>query len=537
MQVPLRRGILCNRFDVSWLSPSLALKFSVLAVVFLALVGEFWTARTEASPFSIKQKGITTFDSSAIPPGGLPAYTGWARPEKTLARYFSILSVSESFFAEKRTPIHEFIVTVQCRGHRDCKPSRNTFKGSSSFFLRAYGPAVLPGTVTSSSCNEMSCFYEFRFRFVDPGLYTIEAVLTFSNPPPIQTFPLDENQQEPAYEGYLLPEFPLLKSVVIYNGDGQQTAPASYCTREDILEESSQSAREKARWKVTGKVNDPSYSSKTENSLLVSKIGYKNNVNSLGIHMEYQYNNACQILPASLALAADRCAASKPIHIIYIGDSVIRVQNDILKDLLKESSDIANTVEFSFYSLHGGYRKNKILGPTSVANIVQEAAQEESNKHVAILFNTGLHDIHRLCGSEWRQERHTYVSSNFKSCLEEYKGVLHDFQTAISSLPESVLVAFQSTTAAWPKYGNYGIAWETNAQKLPLDSSFAEAFNEIAYETLTSVPILDGYWITYPRPDNREVGDIGKKLSHPGDEVLVTMSRIWAMLIYDSFCK
>jgi hypothetical protein len=82
---------------------------------------------------------------------------------------------------------------------------------------------------------------------------------------------------------------------------------------------------------------------------------------------------------------------------------------------------------------------------------------------------------------------------------------------------------------------------------MPLVSDFSETFNEIAFEVLQEhntngsndqekILIMDGYWITYARPDNREYGDIGKKLSHPGDEGLSAMSRIWAKIIVDKVC-
>jgi len=91
------------------------------------------------------------------------------------------------------------------------------------------------------------------------------------------------------------------------------------------------------------------------------------------------------------------------------------------------------------------------------------------------------------------------------------------------------------------KYGNYGIDWNQNAQSMVLISDFCAAFNDIAFEVLadykdSNIDIMDGYWITYPRPDNREIGNIGKKLSHPGVEVLSIMARKWAMLILDRVC-
>jgi len=124
--------------------------------------------------------------------------------------------------------------------------------------------------------------------------------------------------------------------------------------------------------------------------------------------------------------------------------------------------------------------------------------------------------------------------------VDEYRALLRDFADAIKEFPAELKV-FQSTTAAWPKYGNFGIAWEQNPQRMPLVSDFSAVFNEIAFEVLADykkdgIDIVDGYWITYPRPDNREIGDIGNKLSHPGVEVLSAMTRTWAMLVIDRVC-
>ena len=73
------------------------------------------------------------------------------------------------------------------------------------FYLRAYGPSVIPGRVTSHTGNS----YILHFIPLDPGVYTVEAVLTFSNAPAMDRFPLPPKQLQPAYEGYLLPGFPL----------------------------------------------------------------------------------------------------------------------------------------------------------------------------------------------------------------------------------------------------------------------------------------------------------------------------------------
>lgn len=84
------------------------------------------------------------------------------------------------------------------------------------------------------------------------------------------------------------------------------------------------------------------------------------------------------------------------------------------------------------------------------------------------------------------------------------------------------------------KYGNYGFAWSPYKQQiLPFDTSFAEHFNEIAFDVLKpfdNIQIVDAYWLMLARPDNREVDadqSIGKHLVHPGNEVLGALTSIW----------
>jgi len=622
------------------------LKWLVVSIVIVfALWGEVRPARTSTADSISKPSSssnnnlVLAFGGSftgdytntnaivTIAPGELPGYTGWARPEKTLARFFSIASVKSSAITLGANDVKgcEYVIKVRCEGHRDCYPkskykhtSTNTNNnvgdgagdGPSLFFLRAYGPAVVSGTITSQSCSSSSgriggdkelsytgggdtaatgCYYDIRFIFYDPGLYTIEAVLTFSNPPPVSVFPLSsQNAQQPHYEGYLLAGFPLLANVIVPEEQEKSTTidrnnnnhNNNLCRFDDLTETSPTSAMEKARWKVTGKVNEPGYSSSTSNSPVVSKIGYRNNVNSLGINMEYQYTNNCRILPESsfrdekntkeevvhVFTACGTRPKKTKIHIVYIGDSVLRVQRDMLQDLLKDVStkdsraaELKLEFEFSFLPLHGGYRKNQVLGPANVQEFLRDIQRKKGGADldvdvkVAVLFNTGLHDIHRLCGSEFKDERPSYLDKTSLTstggsafaCVDEYRALLREFWEIVTDFP-AVLKVFQTTTSAWPKYGNFGIDWNDNPQDMPLVSDFSAVFNEIAFGVLAdytgtgngnNIAIMDGYWITHPRPDNREIGDIGKKLSHPGVEVLSTMARTWAMLISERVCN
>jgi hypothetical protein len=212
-------------------------------------------------------------------------------------------------------------------------------------------------------------------------------------------------------------------------------------------------------------------------------------------------------------------------------------------DVFKAMTEHLPNIKSSHVSLYGGFRRVSKLDETF--RIKLEDIQRRSASDVkVVLFNTGLHDIHRLCGSEWRDDRFEYLDSQLLnsgrfSCMEEYKALITDFAAMIQSFDADFKV-FQSTTAAWPKYGNFGVEWPLGAQTLPVATDIIPFFNDIAFgvmqDNFPGIDIMDGFWITYSRPDNREVGTIGKKLSHPGLEVLSAMTRIWSMLILERIC-
>jgi len=529
------------------------LKWGILMVVLLALFGYNFDIRTfETKNSCLIANAISSNGVGSISPGELPGYTGWGRPEKTLAGSFYMKSTSMEYLQIGK----EFVITVQCKGHENCVKANDS---NSLFFLRAYGPAVLPGIVRNTT-SRSDGYYDVVFVFYDPGLYTIEIVLTFSNSPPLSVFPMKDESQQPPYEGYLLPGFPLLVTVQepahatgikiekqsqIYRESNRFTSEKA-CKFDDLIENSHTSAMTKARWVVASKINDREYFSKTMESEVISKLGYATNVNSLGINMEYKYNSNCLLMPESSfdknlydQRSFYRCPQT--IHIVYVGDSVLRIQKDMLQNLLNGIT----TVQFDYLSLYGGYRRNQILGPSNIEDFLRDVQKKAApNDMKVILFNTGLHDIHRLCGTEFGDERREYLdldrlNSGSFSCVDEYRALFREFLDVIKEFPAQLKI-FQSTTAAWAKYGNYGIGWDHNPQRMPLVSDFSAVFNEIAFEVLADykedIEVMDGYWITYPRPDNREIGDIGNKLSHPGVEVLSAMARKWAMLILYTVC-
>ena len=479
--------------------------------------------------------------STSLVPGELPGYTGWARPEQTMAGYFTIES-----FSEVPSVGTTFEVSVKCVGHQDCGSS------DSLFFLRAYGPSVVPGRVIV----KMNGQYTFLFEFMDPGSYTVEGVLSFSNPPPIDKFPLPDGEQEPPYEGYLLPGFPLqvqvsgAESIVKAHSSTKKKVNATYCTLEELSVLQASNSIPRARWKVTSKSNTPGYTSKTL-QLPISEEGYKRNIHSLGIAMEYVYESGCMLLPRSAFSKKrdndnpfSRCKQKSDsdvskLQVVFIGDSVMRVQKDMFDGLIGHLPN----VETVLIELYGGYRRCEKYGPDIKGKLDDLIRQRPDDKKV-LLFNTGLHDIHRLCGVEWKDDRSSYLSvdqlgsGKFK-CIDEYRKLIKDFAVALRDFPADLKI-FQTSTAAWPKHGNFNIQWKPHGQAMPLAPEIVSQFNDVALEVLRDfsddIYIMDGFWITYSRPDNREYGDIGHKLSHPGLEVQGAMVSIFVMMVLRKVC-
>ena len=470
-------------------------------------------------------------ETVALAPGELPGYTGWARPEATLAGFFSIVSLS----THEPMVGKEFAVTLQCNLHEEC------LNGSSLFYLRAYGPSVIPGVVKNEGLGK----YTLIFVFPDPGRYTVEAVLTFSNPPSLEKFPLTTEQEEPAYEGYLVPGFPV--QVEVQNALSHSTSTTGtrvpICTSGDLLETSGTSSVLKARWMVVRRNNAPGHHA---TSSKITKSGILRNANSLGIQMEYDFVSDCALLPAAsfTVSAGDKHPFSKcggkQIHAIFIGDSVMRAQWEMFKTMTENFPNVGS----SYVTLYGGFRRVTKLDKDTLRTKLNDIQDRYGDAVKAVLFNSGLHDIHRLCGSEWRQDRLEYLDNSLLesgkfSCINEYNALIHDFATMIKSYDAEFKV-FQSTTAAWPKYGNFGVDWPMGGQLMPMATDVIPFFNDIAYgilkDNFLEIDLMDGYWITYSRPDNREVGTVGSKLSHPGLEVLSAMARIWSMLILQRAC-
>ncbi|EEC44071.1 predicted protein [Phaeodactylum tricornutum CCAP 1055/1] len=477
--------------------------------------------------------------------GDLPGYTGWARPVGTLSPYFR--QVSDAHGRPTRTIVtvgRVWTVRVACTGHVRCfRPQRAILD------VRAYGPSVVAGMVvpsrvrraydpsnTTASHDTIPGYYDVQIVFPDAGVYHVEVVLAFSNAPAWNEFPLAG--PEPDYEGYLLPDFPLtvvVDPVELVSEDptthaSQDNRPV--CTNADLLETSPTSAIIKGRWRVSDKVQDrrlveDAYEIDHSPSN-ISRTGYEQGVNSLGITMAFEYQK-CKLATVHQSKRILMVPKTKDWYILFVGDSNMRAQH------------------LTFQSWHGRDRNQYpqsgyISTAKGLAKQLPQIREKLSalKKHATnrtefyVLFNAGLHDIARLCSRKWSHER--FNNGDTRPCVEQYRQHLGELINGIKDLSPKLAV-LQTTIAGWPKWGNFGFAWPpSQGQPLPFHSSTCQSFNEIAWEEATKadISVMDAYWLTVPRPDHRQVDNenaIGKHMVHVGPEIHSVMQRKWISLI------
>lgn len=408
----------------------------------------------------------------------------------------------------------------------------------------------VPATMTTDDNSQ----YDVVLRPVDPGNYHVEVVLAFSTLPNLHSYPLPDqaSYHQFLYEGYHVTGSPFdlrvggslaLKphELPLCTSDELQVKPNN---RNNDKQPNGLTAITKARWRVVDIVNSVNHQQHNQASSLVATNvtlqGYQSSLNSIGVVLDYQFEN-CRLMPEPTSKINLFQCVQEPIHIILIGDSNFRLQEKLIRQYVAFN----HFIRVSFLELYGGYFKTQILTGPHVAQFLTEAAKKPERR--IVLFNTGLHDIHRLCGGdEMIQDRSTYLRDDMpRSCVELYKMAISNLSSDISTkLPTTDVKIFQTSTAAWPKYGNFGVSWDPRyGQALPLDTSFVEYFNEQAVQILQQrhpeIMIMDGYHVSYARPDHREIdvkSAIGKKLSHPGDEVISAMVRMWSMLFLQQVC-
>jgi len=502
-----------------------------------------------------------------IAPGELPGYTGWARPELTLTGHFQIIGVSDT----RGTANREWSVDVECT-HEECS------RGGSLFYLRAYGPSIISGRMEDNGDGT----YRAVFYPTDPGRYTVEVVLEFSQKPEYEMFPVGANDTEMPYEGWLLPGFPMQitieedsaaddaggekdrdSAVATKTADSPSTTDErQWCSLDQLLETDTDSGRTKGRWKVVDNVRTKFHRQITPDGNGVSYLGYQHGLNSLGVKLKYD-NNDCKVLTYSRANrdadgvhVIDRCLsglgiANSPqpqdqIHVIFVGCSVMRLMHSSFDFLLRKAN--MTNVRTSLVDIRRGLFRTLPHMKSQLRNYTNTFPDERK----FVVFNTGLHDIDRLCSARmWPardrdQELMNKTIPVGEPCIATYKKQFQEMVRFIGDYPAELKV-FRSTTPGWMKYGNFGFSWPTDfTQPFQRSHHMVTQINDIAFDVLANadnandILIMDGFWTSLARPDNTEMGprnQIGKHMVHPGVEVMDALARKFMHIMLRSTCS
>ncbi|KAL7556644.1 hypothetical protein ACA910_003945 [Epithemia clementina (nom. ined.)] len=315
--------------------------------------------------------------SSSLRMGDLPGYTGWARPSWTTAHWYKVLFDS-SAQPQVGIPYHIQIVcrveddddvshddtNTHDKDHNQDKSATICPSFNATFYVRAYGPTILTGTVEKVNQEKdgykLHRYYQVTLLFLEPGDYALEIVLAFSHVPSLDQFPLPTTMAEPAYEGYLLPAMPAFLTVHDHDDDDDDcnsnhknaTHPESPLSKPhperqqricqapaDLYESSPTSSLERETWLVQSKVSSSSSSSSLSTTTIqpavwsllrynasspsndknnstidqsnvsdnnnnnVPFVGYQQGLNSIGFRMEYHATH-CRLLPLSTLVPA-----------------------------------------------------------------------------------------------------------------------------------------------------------------------------------------------------------------------------------------
>jgi hypothetical protein len=420
-------------------------------------------------------------------------------------------------------------------------------EGGSLFYLRAYGPALLTGTVH----DYRNGTYTFTVIPHDAGVYKLEVVLTFSHPPSFDQLPVTiaGSQSENSYEGYMLPTFPIQFRVVSGENDDESTTrqlqSLPRCRASDLLETSKDSPLHQGRWVVKNKQrflpsNEFRIRDGLENVERISLKGYKTSENSVGFEMEYNYTN-CTVDPLNALLNRNRWiltmekskrvvdGKNSRLHLLFFGDSNIRNQHNFVRDYFAKPTRSLNGrlqltyVEvMKFWPLTWESSRQKFL----------EVYENNPHDHFVVIYNLGLHEISNRCSLFGQKAGRFNATHPPGPCLPPYREDVATMTDLVLSKPALVRI-WQSTTAGWPKWGVFGLAWPQNrGQYFPLATDMCGHLNDVAKEIVEekNVKIMDTYWMALPRPDHREVVDkdtsrTSYKLVHMGPEVYLQLMR------------
>jgi len=494
-----------------------------LAYRYISVTGAYG-ALEQVEERSEEDLSVTKLSPLNLHAGELPTYSGWPRPSSTVAYHFRIQDACPTSLPSSSSV--SWSCTIKC-------PSCATNNMSSTwFYIRAYGPAIVAGHAQKVGVNE----YKLSLPpLIDAGSYVIEAIVTFSNVPPMKSFPMKD---APLYEGYTLHDFPKnLQVTEILNTTQEQLRP---CSLKQLFREPDTS-----RWRITAR---NAYQSSFQQSSIYES--YIKGDGGSGYHAAYERSD-CDIPKIDVSkwkrglkkLCEETHCQKAVAEIVLIGDSTM---NQMFESIQTVFRDIP-LIRILFVSVWGGVIRCFRTGNKTDISSVFDASISSSRR--VVLWNSGLHEIHRLCGFEFARDRASYLTEKElkQPCTEVYQKALEMLHNATQIIP-SAMTVFSLTQASWPKYGTHAMNWSgLRGQHLPLDPGFVFEFNKIAtaFAMAHNVSILQNgaYAMTLSRPDHRELskkGGMGKKMAHPGVDVVSQLTKVtlhWAWQVLKNDMK
>ena len=372
-------------------------------------------------------------------------FKGWARPDTTIAPFFTLK-------LEPLTNVRVreiYTVSIHCSQlFPECQGNHNNF-----FYSRAYGPSIITGKTRKNGD-----VYDIDFFFMDAGEYTVEIVLTFSNVQDLDEYPLPNEEQEKAYEGWPLSGFPM--QITVLPSKNNHDNSNNLCQEEQLISNAHEYKNDpfQARWRVIDKVNVPTSLTKTASSQMKHSIdsehfllGYESGGSTLGYKMDYQHND-CHLIPeffeeSSYSISTCLTNTKKTIHMIFIGDSNFERQKWYMEDILLPQIP-QHSIQITFLTTKGGL----VTRLDEIKSKLDEIKSTETINY--IFFNAGLHEIKYFCsrvGEETRREIWNELDE-FLSCSDIYEESFTQLLDILHEFPAEKKI-FRTTTAC--TYNNH----------------------------------------------------------------------------------
>ena len=344
--------------------------------------------------------GLNRYERLNLVAGELPGYTGWPRSEKTLVSHYHRQDDGQN---NRNSPINiesgkRLSFNIQCELD-ECRD------GGAHFYLRAYGPSVITGEVIDYENGS----YTMSFYPVDPGMYTVEIVLSFCCTNDWRSFPPENKyggNNELNYEGYLIHGFPQQVHVYPSKQDDDSTKPI--CSIAQLVETNTNATNflQKGRWAVSDLIRSGVHKLKSSSPNDISFEGFQEGTNSIGISMEYTWND-CSLLPLDFIVKKqnerkpilEQCLSNisnnkrkdDVLRVIFIGDSVMKLEEkNFVEKILKKTK--SKNIKFRYISSNDGI----LLRNKDIIQELERLKKDKPNERRVIYFNSGLHDSGEL---------------------------------------------------------------------------------------------------------------------------------------------